>query len=212
VHDDCCFYRPGRFPIVTGTLPLTVQDLSDVLHRPKNALLKQYEYFFALHHMELVVTPGAFRAIAALAVQRHTGARGLRSIMEKLLSAVMFHLPDNVAATLPGMEAGEAASAAGGGESGEGASGPDRKGQRQRERRWQGQGQGHTAVMDEDVVQGRTGVVLLRGDLSAEEFLASKRAGTDLLATGDDRVAEATPPVQLLRRQKESGPGGGTSS
>ena len=65
-----------------------------MLTEPKNALLKQYRHLFALDGVELIIDDAAIAAIARLAAERGTGARGLRSMMEQILQPVMFEIPD----------------------------------------------------------------------------------------------------------------------
>lgn len=65
-----------------------------ILKEPKNALLKQYAMLLGMSNAELDVTPAAMQAIAAEARKRGTGARGLRSLMEKLLTDAMYRVPD----------------------------------------------------------------------------------------------------------------------
>ncbi len=88
----------GRVPVMGAVEELTEADLVRILTEPKNALVKQYERLFALEGVELVFTEEALRAVAAQAIGRGTGARGLRSILESLLLDVMYDLPgrDNV--------------------------------------------------------------------------------------------------------------------
>jgi ATP-dependent Clp protease ATP-binding subunit ClpX len=64
-----------------------------ILREPKNALVKQYEKFFELERVQLRFTEGALRAIAKKAMDRKSGARGLRSIMESIMLDVMYELP-----------------------------------------------------------------------------------------------------------------------
>ncbi|MGV8083101.1 MAG: ATP-dependent Clp protease ATP-binding subunit ClpX [Coriobacteriia bacterium] len=83
----------GRLPVVTNVEELTEDDLVRILTEPKNALVKQYERLFALEGVRLRFTDGALRAIAGQAISHGTGARGLRSIMEKILLDLMYDLP-----------------------------------------------------------------------------------------------------------------------
>ena len=76
----------GRFPVIVSTSGLSLEQLVRVLTEPKNALIKQYRYLFALHHVEFHVTNEALEEIAALALVKNTGARGLRSILERVCS------------------------------------------------------------------------------------------------------------------------------
>lgn len=83
----------GRIPVVTNTHQLSEEDLVDILTQPKNALVKQYERIFALEGVELEFEPEALTSIAHLALERNTGARGLRAIMEATLQTTMFDIP-----------------------------------------------------------------------------------------------------------------------
>jgi len=84
----------GRLPVISALTPLDVDDLIRVLREPKNALIKQYQELFALENAELEFTDGAVRAIAERAMERETGARGLRSIVEDVMLDILFELPD----------------------------------------------------------------------------------------------------------------------
>lgn len=77
----------GRFPVVVSTSGLSLEQLVRVLTEPKNALIKQYRYLFALHHVDFHVSNEALEEIAALALEKNTGARGLRSILERVRTA-----------------------------------------------------------------------------------------------------------------------------
>ena len=83
----------GRMPIITAVHQLGREDLVQILVEPKNALTKQYERFFQYDNAELVFHEDALWAIADKALERETGARGLRSIIETALTDVMFELP-----------------------------------------------------------------------------------------------------------------------
>jgi len=83
----------GRLPIVATLEELTEDDCMRILTAPKNALVRQYQTYFALEHVQLQFTEGALRAIAHAAVRRTTGARGLRSILEELLLDTMYDVP-----------------------------------------------------------------------------------------------------------------------
>src|SRR2546427_4414826 len=83
----------GRLPIVATLEELTEDDFMRILTAPKNALVCQYQTYFAFEKVQLTFTDGALRAIAQAAVRRTTGARGLRSIMEELLLDTMYDLP-----------------------------------------------------------------------------------------------------------------------
>src|SRR5688572_25907307 len=83
----------GRLPVVAAVHQLTREDLVQILLEPKNALVKQYQRFFSYDTVELVFTEDALWQIADKALDRETGARGLRSIIELALLDVMFELP-----------------------------------------------------------------------------------------------------------------------
>ncbi len=90
----------GLIPEFVGRLPITValdyldeEDIIRILTEPKNAFVKQYEKFFALDDVELVFHEGALKAIARRALERGTGARGLKSIIEDVLLHSMFDVP-----------------------------------------------------------------------------------------------------------------------
>ena len=83
----------GRLPIVTVLRPLGLHDLEDIVATPANALLKQYRRLFAQDGIDLTFTEDAIERIAATALERGTGARGLRSIIERTLQSTMFDVP-----------------------------------------------------------------------------------------------------------------------
>jgi ATP-dependent Clp protease ATP-binding subunit ClpX len=83
----------GRLPVVSAVHQLKRDDLVQILLEPKNALVKQYQKFFSYDGIDLVFTDDALGAIASSALERATGARGLRSIIEAALLNVMFDLP-----------------------------------------------------------------------------------------------------------------------
>lgn len=85
----------GRLPIVTVLDELDEEALIKILTEPKNALIKQYTYLFGLDDIELEVHPDALKEIAKKAVERKTGARGLRTIVEEILSETMFDAPSD---------------------------------------------------------------------------------------------------------------------
>jgi ATP-dependent Clp protease ATP-binding subunit ClpX len=88
----------GRLPVIATLEDLDEAALISILTEPKNALVKQYQRLFEIEHAELQFTDDALTAIAKRAIERKTGARGLRSIMEDILLDTMFDLPslDNV--------------------------------------------------------------------------------------------------------------------
>jgi ATP-dependent Clp protease ATP-binding subunit ClpX len=83
----------GRLPVVTTVDSLDLHALVRVLQEPRNALTKQYARFFEMDGVELVITDAALEAIAEQALNRGTGARGLRAIMEEVLLDTMYELP-----------------------------------------------------------------------------------------------------------------------
>ncbi len=83
----------GRLPVIATLEDLDEQALVDILTKPKNALVKQYARLFEMEGVKLTFTDEALKTIAARAIQRRTGARGLRSIMESILLDTMFDLP-----------------------------------------------------------------------------------------------------------------------
>ena len=83
----------GRLPVIVALQPLELEDLVRIMVEPKNALIKQYEHLLSLDDVELVFAPDALQAAAKLAIERETGARGLRSIIETCLLDVMFEAP-----------------------------------------------------------------------------------------------------------------------
>ena len=85
----------GRLPIIVSLENLDEEALVRIIKEPKNALFKQYQKLFALDGIELEFEDDAFRAIAHLAVERKTGARGLRSIVEGIMLKPMFELPSD---------------------------------------------------------------------------------------------------------------------
>jgi ATP-dependent Clp protease ATP-binding subunit ClpX len=89
----------GRLPVIATLNDLSEAALVEILVRPKNALLKQYQRLFEIEGVRLEFAEDALRAVAKKAIQRKTGARGLRSIMEGILLDTMFDLP-----TMSGVE------------------------------------------------------------------------------------------------------------
>lgn len=83
----------GRIPITASLEKLTEEDLINILTEPKNALVKQYQRLLELEDVELEFEPDALTEIAKKAIQRETGARGLRSIIEAVMLDVMYEVP-----------------------------------------------------------------------------------------------------------------------
>jgi len=85
----------GRLPVISSLKPLDEPALVRVLTEPKNALVRQYQKLFSMESADLSFTEPALRAIAQRALEKDTGARGLRSIIEEVMLDVMFDLPEN---------------------------------------------------------------------------------------------------------------------
>jgi len=83
----------GRLPMISPLSELDEEALVQILTQPKNALIKQYQALFGLENVELEFTPEALKAMAKKALERKTGARGLRSIVEAVLLDTMYDLP-----------------------------------------------------------------------------------------------------------------------
>ena len=85
----------GRLPIVATLEGLTKEALIDIVTKPKNALVKQYKKLMELDGVELEFTPDALESIVNKAIERNTGARGLRSIIEEIMRDIMYDVPSN---------------------------------------------------------------------------------------------------------------------
>ena len=85
----------GRLPVITSLHDLSPEDLVRILTEPKNALCKQYKQILSYDGVELEFTPEALTAVAELAVERKIGARGLRAVMEGILTPVMYEIPSD---------------------------------------------------------------------------------------------------------------------
>ena len=85
----------GRLPVITTLNNLNRDALIQILSEPKNALLKQYAALFQMDGVTLEFQPDALEAIADLTLEKNTGARGLRAIMEKTLLPIMYEIPSN---------------------------------------------------------------------------------------------------------------------
>ena len=83
----------GRLPVIATLEELDEEALMQILTEPKNALTRQYQYLFEMENVDLVFEDSALRAIAKKALERNTGARGLRSILENVLLETMYDLP-----------------------------------------------------------------------------------------------------------------------
>jgi ATP-dependent Clp protease ATP-binding subunit ClpX len=87
----------GRLPVVSALRPLDLESMIRVLTEPKNALVKQFQALFTMENAELGFTESALKAIAQRAMDKDTGARALRSIVEEIMLEIMFELPDQPA-------------------------------------------------------------------------------------------------------------------
>ncbi len=83
----------GRLPVIAALDGLTREDLVQILTQPKNALVKQYQKLFSYDNVQLFFTEDALEAVADKAIERNIGARGLRAVMEGILTKVMFDIP-----------------------------------------------------------------------------------------------------------------------
>lgn len=83
----------GRLPVIVALHPLKEKALIRILSEPKNALIRQYQKLLGMDNVELVFEEKAVRAIAKKAIERNTGARGLRAIIEKIMTKVMYEIP-----------------------------------------------------------------------------------------------------------------------
>ena len=85
----------GRLPVITSLKNLSAEDMVKIITEPKNAIVKQYKELFRMDDVELVFEDDALTAIAEETIKRKTGARGLRSIIEKILQDAMFSVPSD---------------------------------------------------------------------------------------------------------------------
>lgn len=83
----------GRLPVIVPLHPLNEEALVKILTEPKNALVRQYQKLLVMDHVDLEFDDGAIHAIARQAIERNTGARGLRAIIEKIMQHVMYEIP-----------------------------------------------------------------------------------------------------------------------
>ena len=84
----------GRLHVVATLNELNLESMIEILTKPKNSLLKQYEKIFELDGVKLKFEDDALKEVASLAIKRKTGARGLRSIMEEIMLDIMYELPE----------------------------------------------------------------------------------------------------------------------
>ena len=85
----------GRLPVITSLTSLGTEELVRILTEPKNALCKQYKKLFALDNVELEFTPEALSSVAQLANDRKIGARGLRAVLENIMTGIMYEIPSD---------------------------------------------------------------------------------------------------------------------
>ena len=85
----------GRLPVITSLSPLSREDLVKILTEPKNALVKQYQKLLEYDMVKLVFTPGALEAVADKSMERGIGARGLRAVLEEVMSQIMYDIPSD---------------------------------------------------------------------------------------------------------------------
>ena len=86
----------GRMPVITNLQSLTQQDLIRIMVEPKNALSKQYQALLEMDGVSLEITDEALQAVAQKALEREIGARGLRAIMEKIMTGIMYQIPSDL--------------------------------------------------------------------------------------------------------------------
>lgn len=86
----------GRLPVITALQDLKKEDLIHILTEPKNALTKQYEALLAMDNVKLEIQPAALEAVAEKAIERQIGARGLRAVMEEIMTGVMYLIPSDL--------------------------------------------------------------------------------------------------------------------
>ena len=86
----------GRMPMITCLASLGKEELMRILVEPKNAITRQYQKLLEMEHVELEIQEAALEAIAAKALDRQIGARGLRTVMEQMMTKIMFHIPSDL--------------------------------------------------------------------------------------------------------------------
>ncbi|MBO5837886.1 MAG: ATP-dependent Clp protease ATP-binding subunit ClpX [Oscillospiraceae bacterium] len=85
----------GRLPVITSLQELKKEDLVRILVEPKNALTKQYQQLFAMDNVELEILPETLEAVAERAIEQKIGARGLRAVMEQMMTKIMYVIPSD---------------------------------------------------------------------------------------------------------------------
>jgi ATP-dependent Clp protease ATP-binding subunit ClpX len=91
----------GRLPVIATLSSLNDEALFNILTKPKNAIVKQYRKLFEMEGVELEFEPAALKAVVQRAIERGTGARALRSIIEEVMLDIMYHLPSRASSGLP---------------------------------------------------------------------------------------------------------------
>ena len=86
----------GRLPVITCLESLKQEDLVRILKEPKNALVKQYQKLLALDNVELEIRDDTLEAVAQKAIERQIGARGLRAVMERIMTGIMYEIPSDL--------------------------------------------------------------------------------------------------------------------
>lgn len=89
----------GRLPVITSLESLRKEDLIRILTEPKNALCKQYTKLLEYDHVELSFEQAALEAVAERAMERQIGARGLRAILERVMTGIMYEIPSDPSIT-----------------------------------------------------------------------------------------------------------------
>ncbi len=84
----------GRLPVLAPLMPLTEDSMIQILTEPKNALIRQYQHLFTMENSEIEFTPSALSVLATRAMERHTGARALRGVLEEVMLHLLYELPE----------------------------------------------------------------------------------------------------------------------
>ena len=86
----------GRLPVICGLENLDKDALVKILSEPKNSIIKQYKKLFEMDNVEIEFDENALKAVAEKSIERKTGARGLRSIMESIMTKIMYTIPSDL--------------------------------------------------------------------------------------------------------------------
>jgi ATP-dependent protease Clp ATPase subunit len=174
----------GRFPIIKATTELSISELRNILLYPKNAILKQYKFLFALHGIELHLTDDAIDEIAKIAYLKRLkikgkkyfwlfkfrcGARGLRSIVEGILTTALYYLPEINKSSNNSTKQID----------------PEIELSKMNE---EDDNKYHTAIITVEVVSNGKGIVFLRSDMTTEKYLEKLASDTNLDDNTDSRV------------------------